>query len=199
MAIGISMKRIIIGFGCAAVGGTILGIILGNVKIAEDTIGLLVLGLQTLPSICWLPLALLWFGLNEKAIIFIVIMGSIVSVSISVRDGIKNIPSLYLRVAQTLGAKGYTLYLKVIFPAIIPHFVTGLKLGWAFAWRSLMAGELLYGCLGLGHVLVMGRELNDINQVVAVMLIIMSIALLIDQLIFIRLETAIYRRWGLRA
>lgn len=196
-AILISMKRIAIGFGCAMVGGVILGLLLGRVKLLEDTLGTIVLGLQTLPSICWLPLALLWFGLNEKAIIFIIIIGSILSISIATMSGIKNIPPLYLRAGRTLGAKGYKLYMKVIIPASIPSIITGLKQGWSFAWRSLMAGELLYVSLGLGHILMMGRELNDINQVVAAMLIIMCIAMVIDRLVFSRLETMVYKRWGL--
>lgn len=196
-AILISMKRIAIGFGLAMAGGVGLGLLLGRSKLAEDTIGTLVLGLQTLPSICWLPLALLWFGLNEKAIIFIIIIGSMLSISIATMSGIKNIHPLYLRAAQTFGAKGYKLYSKVIIPASIPSIITGLKQGWSFAWRSLMAGELLYISLGLGHILMMGRELNDINQVVSAMLIIMLIAMVIDRLIFSRLETMVYKRWGL--
>jgi NitT/TauT family transport system permease protein len=196
-AILISMKRIAIGFGLAMVGGIILGVLLGKIKLLEDTLGTLVLGLQTLPSICWLPLALLWFGLNENAIIFIIIIGSILSISIATMAGIKNIPPLYIRAGRTLGAKGFKLYSKVIIPASIPSIITGLKQGWSFAWRSLMAGELLYVSLGLGHILMMGRELNDINQVVAAMVIIMLIAMAIDRLIFSRLETMVYKRWGL--
>jgi NitT/TauT family transport system permease protein len=193
----VSLKRIGVGFGLSVFVGVLFGFLLGRVKLVEDTIGPLVLGLQTLPSICWLPIAILWFGLNENAIIFVVIMGAFLAVTISTNDGVKNIPPVYLKAAQTMGAKGIKLYLNVLVPAATPAIITGMKLGWSFAWRSLMAGELLFVSGGLGYLLQSGRELNDINRVVAVMIVIIIIGLLTDRLIFSKIESHVRYKWGL--
>ena len=166
-------------------------------RLLDQTLGSLVLGLQALPSICWLPLALLWFGLGEQAIVFVVVMGAVLSITLSTEAGVKNTDPLYLRAALNLGARGWRLYLLVALPAALPAIISGMKLGWSFAWRSLMAAELLYVGLGLGQLLMMGRELNDMNQVVAVMLIIIAIGLVVDRLVFTPLETRVRARWGL--
>lgn len=192
----ISMKRILIGFGFSLIVGAILGFLIAKIKILGQTVGFLVLGLQTLPSICWLPLALLWFGLNEQAIIFVVIMGAILSITISVEGAVKNIPPLFIRAGEMLGAKGFDLYQYVIFPAILPSFITGLKQGWSFAWRSLMSGEMLFITVGLGQLLMMGRELNDMSQVMTVMLVIIAIGIIFDKLIFGLWENNVRRKWG---
>jgi len=193
-----SMQRILIGFGISAVVGMALGLAIGRVRWLDETIGSLVLGLQTLPSICWLPLALLWFGLSETAILFVVVMGALLSITLATEAGVKNTPPLYLRAARNLGARGWRLYALVILPAALPAIITGMKLGWSFAWRSLMAGELLYVSLGLGQLLMMGRDLNDMSQVVAVMLVIIAIGLTVDRLIFAPLESRVRERWGLQ-
>ncbi len=193
-----SMQRILIGFGISAVVGMTLGLAIGRIRLLDETIGSLVLGLQALPSICWLPLALLGFGLSETAILFVVVMGALLSITLATEAGVKNTPPLYLRAARNLGARGWRLYALVILPAALPAIITGMKLGWSFAWRSLMAGELLYVSLGLGHLLMMGRDLNDMSQVVAVMLVIIAIGLAVDRLIFAPLELRVRERWGLQ-
>lgn len=198
MGIIISMKRILLGFGFSILAGSILGLVLAKVKILEETLGSLILGLQTLPSICWLPLALLWFGLNESAIIFVVIMGTVLSLTISVQMAIKNIPPALIKAARMLGAKRFVLYKSVIIPAIMPSYITGLKQGWSFAWRSLMSGEMLFISAGLGQLLMLGRELNDMAQVMAVMLIIIIIGVVFDQFVFGLMEKSVYRKWGLQ-
>jgi len=180
--------------------GTIIGLLNGVFPLVNRTVGAVALGLQTLPSICWLPLAIIWFGLSERAILFVTLMGALLAISISVTDGIRNIPPLYLRAAKMMGAKGLRLYWEVMLPAAFPSIITGAKQGWAFAWRSLMAGELLSvsaGALGLGQTLMHGRDLNDMSLVVAVMMILVAIGIIADRLIFARLETAVRRRWGL--
>ncbi|MDA8235343.1 MAG: ABC transporter permease [Clostridia bacterium] len=197
VAIGVSMKRILVGYIISILIGIPLGILVGRVKLLDETVGSIILGLQTLPSICWLPLAILWFGLSEKSIIFIVIIGALFSIALATEAGVKNVPPLYLRAASTLGARGMALYIQIILPAALPSIITGMKLGWSFAWRSLMAGELLASGLGLGYVLMMGRDLADMSQVIAVMIIIALLGLLIDRLVFARLEQGIRRRWGL--
>lgn len=196
-AIAASLKRILIGFGLSLVLGTALGFLIGRVKIVEETIGLMVLGLQALPSICWLPVAILWFGLNENAVIFVVVMGVLLSITIAAADGVKNIPPEYIKAARTMGASGLSIYTDVLAPAAFPAIVTGAKLGWSFAWRSLMAGELLFvSGGGLGFLLQSGRELNDIARVASVMLLIVLIGLTVDRSLFSPLESGLRERWG---
>ncbi len=193
-----SMQRMFVGFGLSVVIGIPLGFALGKSSLLEDTLGTLVLGLQTLPSVTWLPVAILWFGLNQSAIIFVVIMGSLLSITISTLNGLKHLQPIYAQAAQTMGAKGLNLVRHVVFPAILPDIIHGLKLGWSFAWRSLMAGELLFTIPGLGQQLNMGRDLNDMSQVFAIMIVIIAIGLIFDRLVFNQLDKRLRRRWGLQ-
>ena len=197
IGIAISMKRIAIGYGISVVIGVSLGLLTGRVKLFDDTVGSLISGLQTLPTICWLPLSMLWFGLNDRAIIFLVAMGAVLSITLGTDAGAKSVPPLYIRAARTMGAKGWKLYVDVIIPAILPHIITGMKQGWAYAWRSLMAAELLMVCLGLGHLLTVGRELNDMSRVIAVMVVLATIGILVDRVFFAKVERRIRERWGL--
>ncbi len=197
IGIAASMRRLLLGYGIALGIGLALGLLMGQLQWLKETLGLLVLGLQTLPSICWLPLAILWFGLNERAILFVVVMGAVLSIAQATEDGIRNTPPIYVQAARNLGASGWRLYFSVVLPASLPSIVTGMKLGWSFAWRSLMAGELLYALPGLGNLLTMGRELNDMSQVLAVMVIIVLLGLLTDRCLFALLERWIRERWGL--
>jgi len=191
------MKRIAIGYGISIGVGVFLGLLIGRFRIFEETLGSLISGLQTLPTICWLPLALLWFGLNDTTIIFLVFMGAVFSITVATDAGVKSVPQLYIRAARTMGAKRWNLYFEVIIPAALPHIITGMKQGWSFAWRSLMAAELLIVCLGLGHLMMIGRELNDMSQVIAVMIVIIVIGILVDRLFFVKVEQRIRERWGL--
>ncbi len=199
IAVIASLKRLLIGYSISLIIGIPLGLCMGRVNWLNDTIGMLVLGLQALPSICWLPLAALWFGLNEMAIQFVVIMGSLISITLSVRDGVKSIPSIYLRAAQVLGATKIKLYTHVLMPASLPSVITGAKLGWTFAWRALMAAELLYINNGLGSILAMGRELHNLAMMVSAMVIIIIIGLFFDKLVFSTLEDYVHVRWGMIA
>ena len=192
----ISLKRILIGYSLSLFFGVMLGLLVGRTKILDETVGSLMVSLQVLPSICWLPLAILWFGLSEAAIQFVVIMGALLSIAIATDSGIKNISPLYIRAARTMGVEGFQLFTRVVLPAAFPSIVTGMKLGWSFAWRSLMAGELIFVSLGLGQLLQTGRELNDMAQVISVMILIMGIGLFFDQLIFAPLERRVRRQWG---
>jgi NitT/TauT family transport system permease protein len=195
-AIGISMRRIAIGYGISVVVGMALGLLIAASDFVENTLGALVLSLQSLPSICWLPFAVLWFGLSENAILFVVLMGPLLSVTISIESGVRNVPRIYMMAGRNLGAHGWKLFLHVLLPASLPYLVSGLKQGWAFAWRSLIAGEMIFVSLGLGHLLMMGRDLNDMSLVVGVMALIMLIGYLVDRLIFAVAERAIRNRWG---
>ena len=191
-----SIKRLLIGYSFSLSVGVPLGLLLGRIRWLDETLGLVTMGLQALPSICWLPLAILWFGLSEAAIQFVVVMGSLMAIIAATRDGVNVIPPLFVRAARVLGAKGWHLYRSVILPASLPAVLTGAKLGWSFAWRSLMAAELLYSSVGLGNTLTVGRELHDMALVVAAMLIIMTLGLLTDRAVFGSLERLLYARWG---
>ena len=192
-----SMKRLFVGYGLSLSIGIPLGLVLGRNRLLDDTVGSLAVGLQALPSICWLPLAVLWFGLSETAMQFVVVMGSFMSVTLAVRDGVRSIPPLYIRAARVLGASGRPFYFHVLLPASLPALLTGAKLGWSFAWRSLMAAELLYVTTGIGSTLMTGRELHDMALVVAAMLVIVVIGLLFDRVLFRAGERYLHRRWGL--
>jgi NitT/TauT family transport system permease protein len=196
-AIAISLRRFVLGFSVALVIGIGLGLFIGSIRAARETVGVLLVGLQSLPNIAWLPMGLLWFGLNDGAILFVIVMGVVNSVAMATADGIRNVPPLYRRAARTMGAHGVALYLNVVLPAALPSIMTGIKLGWTFGWHALIAGEMLFVSLGLGHLLVMGRELSDMAQVMAVMLVIVAIGLIMERLVFSPLERRVRRRWGL--
>jgi NitT/TauT family transport system permease protein len=166
-------------------------------KFLEETMGGLLVSLQSLPSICWWPLALLWFGLSQNAILFVVIMGSLLSVTLSMEDGRKQMPKIYSLAGRNLGASGFRLFWHVLLPASLPFLVSGLKQGWAFAWRSLITAEMLYLSLGLGQVLMMGRDLNDMSSVIAVMILIIAIGYVVDGIVFKSMERHLQHRWGL--
>ncbi len=192
----VSLRRVFIGYGISMAIGLPLGVLLARIEWVDDTIGSVTRAFQTLPSICWLPLALLWFGLNDRAIIFVIVMGSSVSIASAVKDGVRNLPPTYLRAAQTMGTSPFRTYIEVLIPASQPAILTAAKLGWSYAWRALMSGELLFVSLGLGHILMMGRELADMSQVLAVMIVIMALGLGTEYLFIGPLETSVRRRWG---
>jgi NitT/TauT family transport system permease protein len=197
IAIAVSMRRVLIGYGISVVLGMVLGLGVASNKFLEETVGGLLVSLQSLPSICWWPLALLWFGLSQNAILFVVIMGSLLSVTIAMEDGRKQMPKIYGMAGRNLGASGFQLFWHVLLPASLPFIVSGLKQGWAFAWRSLITAEMLYMSLGLGQVLMMGRDLNDMDAVIAVMLLIIALGYIVDGLVFKGIERRLQRKWGL--
>lgn len=197
IGIGVSMRRVIIGYAISVVLGIFLGALLASSKFLEDTLGRVILSLQSLPSVCWLPLAILWFGLHESAIIFVTVMGSMLAVTQSTKAGFDNVPRILSLAGRNLGAKGAQMFWHVLLPASLPYLLDGLRQGWAFAWRSLVQGEMLYGALGLGQLLNEGRDLNDINQVVAVMLLIALLGYLVDGVLFRRLDASVRQQWGM--
>ncbi|WP_134119089.1 ABC transporter permease [Orenia marismortui] len=197
IALGHSFKRLLIGYGLALIIGTILGLIIASSKLMDETLGALVLALQSVPSIVWLPLAILWFGMGESAIIFVVILGGTWNMVINASTGIKNVHPLLIKAAKTMGVKGYNLFFKVTIPAAIPHLITGMRLSWAFCWRALMAGELLGSGNGLGQILMWGREMGNMSIVISIMIIIASLGSLTDSIIFKPLEDKVLERWGL--
>ena len=198
IGIGTSILRLIIGLAIAIVVGMMLGIFMARVEIVNQTIGSLVLGLQSIPSVAWVPLAILWFGLTDGGIIFVTAIGSMFAVTIATYTGVKNINPHYIEAARNMGAKGTQLAMYVLIPAAFPYLISGFKQGWAFAWRGVIGAELLFSFLGLGFLLNVGRQLNDISQVFAIMLVIMMVGIAIDGIIFKRIENKVMSRWGLR-
>lgn len=196
-AILVSLRRLVLGYSISLVIGVLFGLLIGSNRYVEETLGSLVLGLQALPSVCWIPLALLWFGLTENAMIFVVVMGALFSIALGVDAGIKNTPPVYIKAARNMGSRGLALSLQVILPAALPSIITGLKQGWTFAWRSLMAAELIYVTVSLGGLLEGGRDFGDTAQVFAIMFIIVIIGIAIETSIFGPLERNVRKRWGL--
>jgi NitT/TauT family transport system permease protein len=197
IGVWISMRRIVLGYSLSVLVGVALGFLIATSEFLERTMGKLILGLQSLPSICWLPLAVLWFGLSENAILFVVLMGSVLAVAINTEIGVRHVPRIFLMAGKNLGAQGIGLFSHVLLPASMPHLIAGLKQGWAFAWRSLISGEMIFVSLGLGHLLMMGRDLNDMSQVMAVMVLIMLLGYTVDRALFHTMEKRIQRKWGL--
>jgi NitT/TauT family transport system permease protein len=195
----VTLRRLLLGYTIGLVLGLPLGLLCSTSMFAADTVGVLSLGLQTLPSVCWIPLALLWFGQTESAMLFVVVMGTMWSVIIATDTGARTISPAFARAARTMGSEGFHKWTRVILPASLPFLISGMKQGWAFAWRSLMAAEIYVTILtgfGLGHLLHYGRELNAMDQVIGIMLVIVVIGLLADKLLFGPWERFLHRRWG---
>jgi NitT/TauT family transport system permease protein len=196
-AVARSLGRLAQGYAVSAALGLPLGLAMARSALVKAGLRPVVLGLQALPSICWMPLAILWFGLSEVAILFVVVMGSLLAVAIATEDAVSGVDPVLLRAAGTLGIRGPRFHLGVLLPAALPGVLTGLKLGWSFAWRALMAGELLFVAGGLGQLLQAGREILDAAQVIGVMASIVAIGIAVDQVLFRILELRVRRRWGL--
>lgn len=198
-AIGITLRRLGTGYAIGLVMGIPLGMLAARFVCINDTVGVLALGLQALPSVCWVPLACIWFGQTEAALLFVVIMGTLWSVILSTENGMRNVPPIYSRAARTMGSSPLHTLIFVTLPASAPFVVSGMKQGWAFAWRSLMAAEIyvaVVGGFGLGQHLHFGRELQRMDQVIGIMLIIVVIGLLADKILFSPIEGWLHRRWG---
>jgi NitT/TauT family transport system permease protein len=199
LGIAITLRRAVIGYAIAVVIGSVVGILVARLAVLRKAIGSAILGLQSMPSIAWFPLAILLFGLNETAIFFVVILGAAPAVAGGLLSGVDHVQPLLVRVGRVMGARGLRLYRHVILPAALPSFVGGLKQGWAFAWRSLMAGEII-GIVGhqlsLGQQIQVARDFADAEQLLALIIVILVIGIAIDSL-FGTLDRVIRRRWGL--
>ena len=196
-SIGYSLGRGVIGYIISCMIGCIIGAVILNVKYLNIYLKPMLMGIQTLPSICWVPFAILWFGLGENSILFVIIMGSSLSIALSVESSVRNVEKIYVQAASTMGAKGIKMLYKVIIPAAIPMLISGFRQGWSFAWRALMAGEVISSSVGLGYTLMVGRNLADINQVMLVMIIIVIIGIIVDKVFFSLIEKRVLRKRGL--
>lgn len=195
-ALATSAARLAVGYAAALATGIPLGIALARSSLVKQCVGPIVLGLGSVPSICWLPLAILWFGLSEWAIQLVVVLGASLPVAVATESAVRHVSPAIERAARTMGARGARLMLTVTLPAAFPGILGGARVGWTFALRSLMAGELLFVSGGLGQLLETGRDLGDTALVVAVVVVIVALGRASDALLFARMDRAIARRWG---
>ena len=195
----VSLIRLAAGFMISILIGGLTGLAMWRWKGLDEFLGPPLLGVQTLPSVCWVPMAILVLGINERSILFVLVMGSFAAVAISLRDGLRVIPPLYPRAGLMLGAKGWRLYRYVLLPASLPAMATSLRQGFSFAWRSLMGAELILVVpyRGLGFLLQSGRDFSDVAQVIAVMIVMVVIGMLADRWIFAKIQALIQARFGL--
>jgi NitT/TauT family transport system permease protein len=199
LGVAITLRRALLGYAIAVAIGSSIGLLIARVRVLRKAVGAAILGLQSMPSIAWFPLAILLFGLNETAIFFVVILGAAPAIAGGLLNGVDHVQPLLIRVGRVMGARGLGLYRHVILPAALPSFAGGLKQGWAFAWRSLMAGEII-GIVGhqlsLGQQIQFARDFADSEQLLAIIVVIFVIGVAIDGL-FGALDREIRWRWGL--
>lgn len=196
--IAVTMWRLLIGFAVSIILGVCIGLTMVKFKDFGKTMSSFAVGLQSFPSIAWVPFAILFIGLNEYGILFVVIMSSVFSVILSTYNGIRSIPPIYIRAARNLGAKGVALFRFVMIPAATPSLISGITQAWSFAWHALIGAEILMAAsLGLGHILDVGREFQLMDQIIASMITIFAIGLVFDRLVFSKLANRIRERWGL--
>jgi len=198
-AIGVTMRRAVTGYVVALVVGSVVGLLVARIPPLRAAVGSIITGLQTMPSIAWYPLAIILFTRGEVAIVFVMILGAAPSIANGLISGVDYTPPLLLRAGRTMGLRGVNLYRYLVMPASLPAFVAGMKQGWAFAWRSLMAGELvvsIVGPPGLGVLLNTNESLQDFTGVTAIIIVILVIGIVVDML-FTKADTALRRRRGL--
>lgn len=199
-AVGNTLRLAAVGYLLAVVLGTAIGLAVARVRVLRAAFGSLITGLQTMPSVAWVPWSILLFKLSDGAILFVTVVGATPAVANGLISGTDQIAPVLLRAGRVLGARRLSAYRYIVLPASLPGFVAGLKQGWAFAWRSLMAGEIIVVIAGepnVGGLLQINRGFSDASGVVAMMLIILAIGIVVDALLFGTLERAVARRWGL--
>lgn len=197
-SIGMTMYRLIIGFTISIIIGIAIGLAMVKFPGFGKTMSSFAVGLQSFPSVAWVPFAILLIGLNDLGILFVVIMSSVFSVMMSTYSGIRNIPPLYIQASRNMGAKGFSLFRYVMIPAATPSLLVGIKQAWSFAWHALIGAEILIAAsVGLGHILLVGREFQLMDQIIASMISIFAIGLLFDRIMFSKLEDKVRDRWGL--
>ena len=198
-AMGTTLYRAVIGFALALLVGSVVGALVSRIGPLRAAIGSLLTGLQTMPSIAWFPFAIILFGLTTQAIIFVIIMGAAPSIANGLIAGIDYTPPLLLKAGHMMGLRRLSLYRYLILPASLPSFVAGLRQGWAFAWRSLMAGELLVIVANqpsIGVLLQTDQDQADLVSAAAIMIVILVIGIVVDSA-FSAADRSLRRRWGL--
>ncbi len=198
IGIGTSLLRLVIGFLLSIALGGIVGLAMVKFRGFGKTMSSFAVGLLTFPSIAWVPFAILLIGFSDFGILFVVVMASVFSVMITTYSSLRNIPPIYVRAAKNMGASGFSLFRHVMIPAATPSLIIGMRQAWSFAWHALIGAEMLITTLaGLGYILSVGREFNDMPQIMAVMVSIFAIGLVFDRVIFLKLEEKVRAKWGL--
>jgi NitT/TauT family transport system permease protein len=198
IGIGITMYRLAIGFAISIIIGLVIGLVMVKFPGFGKTMGSFAIGLQTFPSVAWIPFAILFIGLNDFGILFVVILSSTFSIMTSIYSGFRNISPLYIRAAKNMGANGFSLFRYVMIPAATPSIIIGIKQAWSFAWHALIGAEILMAAsIGLGHILLVGREFQVMEQTIAAMITIFIIGWVFDRVIFSKLEDKVRDKWGL--
>jgi NitT/TauT family transport system permease protein len=199
LSIGMTMYRLAIGFIISIVIGMAVGLAMVKFPAFGKTMGSFAIGLQSFPSIAWVPFAILLIGLNDFGILFVVVLSSVFSVMISTYSGMRNIPIIYIRAAKNMGAKGFNLFRYLMIPAATPALIDGLKQAWSFAWHALIGAEILMAAsIGIGHILLVGREFQAMDQIIASMITIFALGMVFDRIIFMKIEDKVREKWGLK-
>ncbi|MBI3083799.1 MAG: ABC transporter permease subunit [Candidatus Omnitrophica bacterium] len=186
----------LIGYLLVVLVGIGGGLLLGRIPLVDQVVGSLAVALHAIPGAAWVPLSIIWFGMTERAVIFTIVLGAAGIVVVSTDTGIREVPPLIARASRTLGARGANYFWFVVVPAAIPKIVDGLRLAWAFGWRALMAGELFTSVSGLGGLLNQVVKTQDMNALLALMLLIAVAGIAVDSL-FKLLQRRVWVRWGL--
>jgi NitT/TauT family transport system permease protein len=189
--------RLVAGFALVMLLGVAVGIVMVKFKRFGRMMASFSLGLQSFPSIAWVPFAILIIGLSDYGILFVIVMSSTFSVMLSTYSGFRNIPPIYMKAARNMGAKQLSLLRGVMIPAATPSLITGMRQAWSFAWHALIGAEMLMASVGLGAILYYGSEFVRMDQIIASMITIFVIGFVVDRLIFSRLEQRVRSKWGL--
>ncbi|MEA3190782.1 MAG: sulfonate transport system permease protein [Thermoplasmata archaeon] len=192
-----TLRRLFAGFALSMLAGGLLAIGMARLRPMREGLRPFLLGAQSLPSIAWVPLAVLWFGLTEEAIVFVTVIGSVFAVTIAFTDALNSVPPDHVLAARNMGSHGLALVTRVQIPAALPPLLSGTRQCWSFAWRSLLGAEIIIHTVGLGFLLDQGRNYFDVPQVMAVMAVTLAAGLLFEVLVFSTLEKSVRRRWGL--
>lgn len=192
-----TVERIVVDFGLTLVLGLGVGILMVYFKRFGRMMNSFSLGLQSFPSMAWVPFAIIIIGLDNEGILFVVVLSSVFSIMMSTYSGLRNIPSIYLRAAKNMGTGNLALFGSVMMPAAMPSLITGVRQAWSFAWHALIGAEMLMGAIGLGGILYDGSQFLKINEVIVSMMVIFAIGLVADRLLFYRLEESVRTKWGL--
>src|SRR5919197_4433114 len=197
ISIAMTMYRLVVGFAVSNIIGIAVGLSMVKFPGFGRTMSSFAVGLQSFPSVAWVPFAILLIGLNDFGILFVVVMSSVFSVMMSTYSGIHNVSPLYIRAARNMGAKGFSLFRHVMIPAGTPSLLVGIKQAWSFAWHALIGAEILISAsIGLGHILLVGREFQLMDQIIASMIPIFALGLLFDRIMFSKLEDKVRDKWG---
>jgi NitT/TauT family transport system permease protein len=197
-SVGTTFYRLAIGFGLSIIIGLAIGLVMTKFPGFGKTMGSFAVGLQTFPSVAWVPFAILLVGLTDLGILFVVVLSSTFSIMTSIYGGLRNIPPLYIKAAKNMGANGFSLFRYVMIPAATPSILVGIKQAWSFAWHALIGAEILMAAsIGLGHVLLVGREFQAMDQTIAAMITIFIIGWVFDRVIFSKIEERVREKWGL--